>query len=238
LQFLFYFPFWHIVHTINMVYCVSDITAEDLAEKYGKVFGKGDMVVLGRNVVGRVDIAQPFNADMGDMLELSRSTQSTIVVPLRCFDGGKCSNSVAVLDSGRVVCLQDEINAKCGYVSRNCIFLAYTEAGKIGLVIDSDIMYADIWSKYIGMELRYIVHCNHSPITAQSLTMLQALSLAVGCVVIGNWSDQAVVATGGHIADIAVGKLRPLWFNHSQHKGYKSSKPTILCLSSSPNIQK
>ncbi len=202
-------------------------------EDFGKVFGRGDMVVLDRKVVGRVNLDQPSKA-FAELCALSDRSQALYIIPLRCFDKGECSNSVCVIDSGRVLCLQDEINAKCGYVSRNRIFLVDTSVGKIGLVIDSDILYVDIWSRYVGKGLRYIVCCNHCNCQSPMLVMLQSISLSVGCVVVGSWNDQSVVASGGHITDIAVGKLRPLWINHSANSGYVSHNQVELCSASLP----
>lgn len=212
-----------------MVYCVADMCVEEFVQDFGKVVGRGDLVILDRKVVGRICLDQPYiDVGLGDIVALSKDSQVVCVVPFRCFDRIECTNSVCIVDCGKILCLQDEIFANSGYVSRNRIFLTHTSIGKIGLVIDNDLMYVGVWSKYIGSGVRYMLHCNHTQCDGKGIVMLQAMSLAIGCVAIGVWCDQTIVASGGKIVDIAVGKFRPLWINHSVEKSYLTTSPILV----------
>lgn len=194
-----------------MVYSLADMDLEEFWLGYCAVIGVGDMAVLDRRIVGRIDLDKEQDAEIASRLALlSKEKQIVLLVPIRLSWQGENCNSVIVWDRGKVVGVVDEISPVGKYDSGEGVSVLSTSKGNLAVVVENDLYYAQVAELLSRVEVRYVVYSSAKPCTSNAVGVLRALSIYLGCKCYGCMSDLSVEINGGEVADVEVGKLRPL----------------------------
>ena len=212
-----------------MVYSLADMELEEFWLGYCAVFGAGDMVVLDRRIVGRLDLDKDKDAEIASRLALlSKEKQLVLLVPVRLSWQGENCNSVIVWDRGKVVGVVDEISPVGKYDCGEGVSVLSTSKGNLAVVVENDLYYAQVAELLSRVEVRYVVYSSAKPCTSNAVGTLRTLSVYLGCKCYGCMSDLSVEVDGGEVIDVEVGKLRPLSDIATLGKPNRMPKPISL----------
>ena len=128
-----------IVVVCGMTY--SDFVINRMAE-----IKRSDMLVFSYGAVETVDFKAEIKRDDGifvDLCTLSYDLGCTVLCGADTDVYGIKHKSVIVVDKGRLIDVSDMVNAPEGY-DRGSSYRTYsTSAGKLGVIVDGDIMYVE-----------------------------------------------------------------------------------------------
>lgn len=194
-----------------MLYSLADMDLEEFWLGYCAVMGVGDMAVLDRRIVGRIDLDKDKDAEIASRLAmLSKEKQLLLLVPVRLSWQGENCNSVIVWDRGKVAGVVDEISPVGKYDCGEGVVVLSTSKGNLAVVVENDLYYAQVAELLSRVKVRYVVYSSAKPCTSNAVGVLRALSIFLGCKCYGCMSDLSVEVIGGEVIDVEVGKLRPL----------------------------
>ena len=196
---------------------------------YCAVMSVGDMAVLDRRIVGRIDLDKDKDAEIASRLAmLSKEKQLILLVPVRLSWQGENCNSVIVWDRGKVVGIVDEISPVGKYDCGEGVAVLSTSKGNLAVVVENDLYYAQVAELLSRVEVRYVVYSSAKPCTSNAVGILRALSIYLGCKCYGCMSDLSVEVIGGEVIDVEVGKLRPMSDLATQGNPNRTQKPISL----------
>ncbi|MGN0788472.1 MAG: hypothetical protein ACI4MY_00930 [Christensenellales bacterium] len=214
-----------------MVYSLADMDLEEFWLGYCAVFGTGDMVVLDRRIVGRLDLDKERDAEIAARLALlSREKQLILLVPVRLSWQGENCNSVIAWDMGKVVGVADEISPIGKYDCGEGVAVLSTSKGRVAVIVENDLYYAQVAEALSRVEVRYAVFCSAKPCCNNAVGALRTLSVYLGCKCYGCMSDLSVEVEKGEVIDVEVGKLRPMSDLTTNSRPYRTPKPVELYL--------
>lgn len=214
-----------------MVYSLADMDLEEFWLGYCAVFGVGDMVVLDRRIVGRLDLDKEEDAEIASRLALlSKEKQLILLVPVRLAWQGENCNSVIAWDMGKAVGVSDEINPIGKYDGGEGVAVLSTSKGRVAIIVENDLYYAQVAEALSRVDIRYAVYCSAKPCCNNAVGTLRALSVYLGCKCYGCMSDLSVEVDGGEVIGVEVGKLRPMSDMSTKSKPNRTLKPVELYL--------
>lgn len=193
-----------------MVFCFSGIDFKEIVDGYGAMFSPGDIILLSREVVGRVDMPAELNGSsqvIKDVAAYSRERSLIIVIAMQAEIGQRVFNSAMVIDKGRIMGVSDELTP-CGEYEQGKVMRSYlTTMGKICIFIDSDLCYPQLWQS--AMQGARYVFCLCSHFTdCGKLACARALACVTGKYVLCKFVDCGICVNAlGKVQSIKWGRM-------------------------------
>ena len=149
----------HVFHFVNQnkthitiilwnmdIVAVCGLTYSDFVINRMAEIKRADLLVLSFGAVGTVDFRNEIKNSDGifvDLCTLSDDLSCTVLCGADTDVYGIKHKSVIVADKGQLIDVSDAVNAPKGYQGGVTYRSYETSAGKIGVIVDGDIMYTD-----------------------------------------------------------------------------------------------
>lgn len=210
-----------------MVYALNNIDFQTVVCDYGALFGKDDIVLLGNNIFPEMNIFSETHgrsAILTSLMRLSLDKSIVIILATTIVNDNVAYNSALVVDKGAFVGICDEIFTE-KFARGNAIFYFCASVGKIAIILGGDILFAQVWSHFLGKDIVKIFHISDGEFCSSMLNMAQAVAIAVGCPVFSNFRNISIsVDNTGKIVQMEIGILRPFIRRPSSGREYYTRK--------------
>ena len=159
-----------------------------------------DLLVLSFGAVGVVDFRNEIKNSDGifvDLCTLSDDLSCTVLCGADTDVYGIKRKSVIVADRGQLIDVSDMVNAPKGYQGGASYRSYETSAGKIGVIVDGDIMYADSAKNAAQNNARLIVNIVDDVIDNKRILACRAAALYNFVPVLLSAKNYSLLTDGG-----------------------------------------
>lgn len=194
-----------------MVYCIGGIDFDAFLQRYAVLLGRGDELILVRNVLGRLDLQEEADG-ASDLLEriclLSRDKSITVYFAFRALLGDDWYNSVGVVDCGEVLGVSDQIIAPDGYCAGKSARAYETCRGNVAVLLGDDVAQSRLRQPWEG-KVAHGVCLFHTPCEKRLLLCARVWAIELGAAVHAHFIDSSyLLMPDGAISASECGQLR------------------------------